>query len=169
MVETRPTFGVPITKFVNIVYGKQVGVVFLENPVGAGLISKSQLVDEVSTVFGLDPNQKRTIFLDAQLKQEISDNLAALSGKIVYVSHETSRMTLSGDEGASFCRFVELEHSGKKATLLLENPSGCDVTQYAVQVKFGEIFKCFQFLGLQSGHSYGPVCSDLNSHVTKRL
>ena len=134
VVETRPTFGIPITKFVNIVYGKQVGVVFLENPVGAGLISKSQLVDEVSTVFGLDPNQKRTIFLDAQLKQEISDNLAALSGKIVYVSHETSRMTLSGDEGASFCRFVELEHSGKKATLLLENPSGCDVTQYAVQV-----------------------------------
>ena len=108
------------------------------------MLSKSQLVDEVSTVFGLDPNQKRTIFLDAQLKQEISDNLATLSGKIVYVSHETSRMTLSGDEGASFCRFVELEHSGKKATLLLENPAGYDVTQYAVQVKFVELYKTFK-------------------------
>jgi hypothetical protein len=136
VVETRPTFGIPINKFVNVVYGKQVGVVFLENPLGTGMISKSQLLEEVLTVFGLDPHQKRALYLDARSTQEISENLIALCGKIVYLSHETSQVTVSGVEGSSFCRFVELEHSGKKATLLLENPAGCEVTQYAVQVKF---------------------------------
>ena len=105
----------------------------LENPIGSGLISKSQLVDEVATVFGLDPNKKRALFSDGQLRQEISDNLATLHGKVVYVRHETSRVTVSGD-GASLCPFVNVEHGGKKATLLLENPVGCNVAQYATQV-----------------------------------
>ncbi len=112
----------------------QVGVVLLENPIGSGLISKSQLVDEVATVFGLDPNKKRAIFSDGQLRQEISDNLASLHGKVVYVRHETSRVTVSGD-GVSLCPFVDVEHGGKKATLLLENPVGSSVAQYATQVR----------------------------------
>jgi len=98
----------------------QVGVVLLENPIGSGLISKSQLVDEVATVFGLDPNKKRAIFSDGQLRQEISDNLASLHGKVVYVRHETSRVTVSGD-GVSLCPFVDVEHGGKNATQVRHN------------------------------------------------
>ena len=105
-VETRPTFGRPGCKFVNIVQGKSVGVVLLENPAGSGLISKAQLAEEVANVFGLDATKKRQVFADASLKQEIGDNLAPLDGKTVYLRHETSRVTLSGDDGASFCRFV---------------------------------------------------------------
>ena len=123
-------------------FSPQVGVVLLENPVGSGLISKSQLVDEVSTVFGLDPNKKRAVFSDGQFREEISDNLAALVGKIVYVRHETSRVTLSAGDGASLCRFVDVEHNGKKATVLLENPAGSSVAKYASQVNYPLFFVC---------------------------
>jgi hypothetical protein len=111
----------------------QVGVVLLENPVGSGLISKAQLVDEISTLFGLDPYKKQSVFADSSLKQEISDNLATLDGKVVFIRHETSRVAVTCDEG-SVCRFFEVEHGGKKATILIENPSGCNVAQYAAQV-----------------------------------
>ena len=105
----------------------------LENPVGSGLISKAQLVDEISTLFGLDPYKKQSVFADSSLKQEISDNLATLDGKVVFIRHETSRVAVTCDEG-SVCRFFEVEHAGKKATILIENPSGCNVAQYAAQV-----------------------------------
>ena len=113
--------------------GKSVGVVLLENPVGSGVISKAQFADEVAIIFGLDLPKKRQAYADSSFKQEISDNLAAVDGKTVYLRHESSRVTLTGDEG-SFCRFVEVDHAGKKLTLLLENPAGCDVSGYAKQV-----------------------------------
>jgi hypothetical protein len=65
-----------------VVYGKSVGVVLLENPVGSGVIGKSQLAEEISTVFGLDPTRKRPIFIDSSFKNQVSDNLASLDGQV---------------------------------------------------------------------------------------
>ena len=117
-----------------MVFGKQAGVVLLESPVGGGVISRPQLSEEISTVFGVDPTRKRQIFADASFKEEIGDNVAALDKKTVFVRHgEATRATLSCDEG-SVCPFVDVEHGGKKATILLENPAGYSVSNYASQV-----------------------------------
>ena len=129
-----PSFGKPSCKFVNVVFGKQAGVVLLESPVGSGFISRPQLAEEISTVFGIDPTRKRQIFADASFKEEICDNVASLDKKTVYVRHgDASRATLTCDEG-SVCPFVDVEHGGKKATILLENPVGFSVCNYASQV-----------------------------------
>ena len=156
-IEKLPSFGKPSCKFVNVVLGKQAGVVLLESPVGSGFISRTQLSEEISTVFGIDPTRKRQIFADASFKEEIGENVAALDGKTVFVRHgDASRATLTCDDG-SVCPFVDVEHGGKKATILLENPAGYSVCNFASQVSPAESKWCSKVAtNLKSSSSY-PV------------
>jgi hypothetical protein len=54
-------------------------------------------------------------------------------------------MALSADQ-SSVCRFVNVEHGGKAATLLLENPAGSSVAPYVTEVHTYIHFQAIQTL-----------------------
>ena len=118
-----PGVGDPKAKFVNIVHGDKMATLLLENPVGSGSLSLTQLTEETRGLFGCNTK----LFMDSEKSQEIKD-VSMLSGKTVYTSLQPSA------KGSSSCPFVNVEYNGQTATLLLENPLGNNITEHSENV-----------------------------------
>jgi len=130
---TLQVYGQPKVKFVNVVHGSLAAVVLLENPVGGGggsSLSYSQLCGEVESLMGC---QQTKLFRNPERTEEAKD-VAALNGQTVYTSSLPSAKVSNKEGPSSCCPFVNVEHEGACATLLLENPAGVSVNQYSDQV-----------------------------------
>ena len=129
--------GTPATPFVNVMFGSGAGVVLLENPVGANKIATVQrLAEEVGNVFAAANNIVVELFSDPGCTEPLKE---LKTGETVFAkARDNGSVKPSVKQGVpgSCCKFVTLENGpgGKKATLLLENPVGCDLTSYAKDV-----------------------------------
>lgn len=128
----------PCVKFVNVQLcnnltagegrtGQQ-ATVLLENPAGQNGLSADLLLAQVKIVFGLR-GRRVQLFEDTKLTKPVTgqQKVAGLSGKTLYVSSVTSDNNSSTSEcsvKSPICHFVNVEYTGKKATLMLENPRG---------------------------------------------
>lgn len=105
---------------------------------------------QVQHVFGLRA-KKIGLFEDPNLTKEIQGNdLAKLSGKIIYVAPVVSNGSSASRSGftSPVCHFANIEFEGKKGTLLLENPRGsyCSAQELLDQVGYLFLrlnFHCF--------------------------
>ena len=114
----------------NVVHQEKVATIILENPYNAGnFLSYNQLCEKVQEVFGVPTS---TVKLFESGIEVTPTNLAAAAGSTLTTEPSTdSRFAATN---GTLCRFVDVEYQGKTATLLLENPAGCSVTEYINEV-----------------------------------
>ena len=103
--------------------------VILENPIDSGnVLTHAQLCEEVRDVFGITSSIK----LYEKENEISSKNFVSVAGKTL-TTDLAKDQKFAGISGA-LCPFVDVEYKEKKATLLMENPLGCRVTDYLNEV-----------------------------------
>jgi len=126
-----PTYGEPKVKYVNVAHKQKVATVLLENPCNANnCLSYNQLCEEVKAAFDIHSSSNKLYHGGMEISQ---GNMDAIVGKTLTTEPITADNIFSAIKGSA-CPFVDITHGKKSATLLLENPVGNDVTDYANEI-----------------------------------
>ena len=110
---------------------QKVATVLLENPCNANnCLSYNQLCEEVKAAFDIHSSSNKLYHGRMEISQ---GNMDAIVGKTLTTEPITADNIFSAIKGSA-CPFVDITHAKKSATLLLENPVGNDVTDYANEI-----------------------------------
>ncbi len=120
----------PSCKFVNVTFQDRVGTILLENPVGSNVLATvGELVKELEQMCG----DKLEIFEDPSCSTALppSTPTSSFHGKTLYAwkRGKTLPESSTASKSGPRCKFVNVR-GPREATFLLENPAGCQVTDY---------------------------------------
>jgi hypothetical protein len=134
----------PFCRYVNVqLYGLQPrfgtkntrGMILLENPFQENQISVQQLKEEIEVMFGLYGQDFYFSISNNEPEPTTLQDLNQLHKQILHVyrkgkrEQDNSKPSQNRSSNGPFCKFVNVECDGKKGTVLLENPSGNDVSE----------------------------------------
>ena len=93
------------------------------------MLSSNQLCEEVKDIFGINSVNFQLFHNATEVTQ---GNVSAVVGKTLATEPQANN-SFSSANGA-ICPFFDVSYNKKCATLLLQNPVGCNITEYVNDV-----------------------------------